>query len=43
MSASAMLSDVAELVMGQSPPSASYNETGDGLPFYQGKTDFGAT
>ena len=39
-----MLSDVAELVMGQSPPSTSYNdESGYGLPFYQGKTDFGAT
>ena len=43
MSATIMLSDVAELVMGQSPPSTSYNDTGDGLPFYQGKTDFGAT
>ena len=38
-----MLSDVAELVMGQSPPSTSYNDGGYGLPFYQGKTDFGAT
>ena len=27
--------------MGQSPPSASYNSVGDGLPFFQGKTDFG--
>lgn len=43
MSATVMLSDVAELVMGQSPPSTSYNDVGDGLPFYQGKTDFGAT
>lgn len=43
MSAAVMLSDVAELVMGQSPPSTSYNDVGDGLPFYQGKTDFGAT
>lgn len=32
---------VAELILGQSPPSSSYNETGDGLPFYQGKVDFG--
>jgi type I restriction enzyme S subunit len=38
-----MLSDIAKLVMGQSPPSSSYNDIGDGLPFYQGKTDFGAT
>ncbi|NLX25274.1 MAG: hypothetical protein GXY61_04845 [Lentisphaerae bacterium] len=29
--------------MGQSPPSTSYNDVGEGLPFYQGKTDFGAT
>ena len=43
MSATVILSDVAELVMGQSPPSTSYNDAGDGLPFYQGKTDFGAT
>lgn len=35
------LSSVADIIMGQSPPSSSYNETGDGLPFYQGKTDFG--
>ena len=37
----AKLADVAELIMGQSPPSATYNEDGDGLPFFQGKTDFG--
>jgi len=43
MSAAVKLADVAELVMGQSPPSTSYNDLGDGLPFYQGKTDFGAT
>ena len=27
--------------MGQSPPGSTYNETGEGLPFYQGRTDFG--
>ena len=43
MSDSVKLSDVAEFVMGQSPPSTSYNDAGYGLPFYQGKTDFGAT
>jgi type I restriction enzyme S subunit len=43
MSTAVMLSDVAELVMGQSPPSTCYNDAGVGLPFYQGKTDFGAT
>jgi len=36
-----ILSSVAELIMGQSPPSDTYNDKGDGLPFYQGKTDFG--
>ena len=27
--------------MGQSPASDSYNEDGDGLPFFQGNADFG--
>lgn len=27
--------------MGQSPPSKTYNRTGDGLPFFQGKAEFG--
>ena len=35
------LSDCCEITMGQSPPGDTYNEDGDGLPFYQGKTDFG--
>jgi len=30
------------LVMGQSPKSENYNEIGEGLPFHQGVTDFGA-
>ncbi|PXF56960.1 MAG: hypothetical protein C4B58_11520 [Deltaproteobacteria bacterium] len=29
------------LTMGQSPPGKTYNETGDGLPFFQGRRDFG--
>lgn len=29
------------LTMGQSPPGDTYNEIGEGLPFYQGRTDFG--
>jgi len=29
------------LTMGQSPPGETYNNTGEGLPFYQGRTDFG--
>jgi len=36
------LGDVATIVMGQSPVSSTYNEHGEGLPFFQGKTDFGA-
>ena len=35
------LSSVAQIIMGQSPPSSSYNSRGQGLPFFQGKTDFG--
>ncbi|MCL2045284.1 MAG: restriction endonuclease subunit S [Oscillospiraceae bacterium] len=35
------LGDVASFNMGQSPSSDSYNNTGEGLPFFQGKTDFG--
>ena len=27
--------------MGQSPPSKFYNQSGDGMPFFQGKADFG--
>ncbi len=29
------------LTMGQSPPGSTYNENGNGLPFYQGRKDFG--
>lgn len=29
------------LTMGQSPPGETYNSVGNGLPFFQGKTDFG--
>ncbi|GAB3480060.1 restriction endonuclease subunit S [Azotobacter salinestris] len=29
------------LTMGQSPPGDTYNEVGEGIPFYQGRTDFG--
>ncbi len=34
------LSDVAEIIMGQSPPGSTYNEAGIGLPFFQGVRDF---
>jgi len=30
-----------QLTMGQSPPGSTYNEDGDGLPFFQGRRDFG--
>jgi type I restriction enzyme S subunit len=36
-----LLSTVAQINMGQSPPSSSYNLRGQGLPFFQGKADFG--
>lgn len=29
------------LTMGQSPPGVSYNESGSGVPLYQGRSDFG--
>jgi type I restriction enzyme, S subunit len=35
------LSDIADVIAGQSPTSDLYNSAGEGLPFYQGKTDFG--
>ncbi len=36
-----IVSDAFNLTMGQSPPGETYNQEGDGLPFYQGRTDFG--
>ena len=30
-----------DVTMGQSPPGHTYNENGDGLPFFQGRADFG--
>ncbi|MBE7692600.1 restriction endonuclease subunit S [Tenacibaculum finnmarkense] len=39
-----VLSNISELLdvnMGQSPPSSSYNTEGIGIPFMQGKTEFG--
>ena len=35
------LKDIAKITMGQSPDSSSYNEEGDGMPFFQGNADFG--
>ena len=36
-----VLSDIANITMGQSPDGSSYNEDGEGIVFYQGSTDFG--
>ena len=33
--------DICTLIMGQSPDSSSYNTNYEGLPFYQGNSDFG--
>ena len=35
------LGEVCEVIAGQSPPSTSYNYDREGLPFFQGKADFG--
>ena len=35
------LSDIAIITMGQSPDGETYNIDGDGMIFYQGRTDFG--
>lgn len=35
------LDEVANIIMGQSPDSDSYNEMGEGVPFFQGNADFG--
>jgi len=35
------LGEVCKLNMGQSPDSSTYNDNGEGVPFYQGNADFG--
>lgn len=35
------LGEKCKITMGQSPPSSTYNESGSGTPFYQGRKDFG--
>jgi len=35
------LSKIAGINMGQSPPGSSYNNEGNGIPFFQGNADFG--
>lgn len=36
------LAEVASIIAGQSPEGSAYNDLGKGLPFYQGKKEFGA-
>lgn len=36
-----VLSDIADIVMGQSPKGDTYNDDGDGVVFYQGRAEFG--
>lgn len=35
------VSSLGEVVMGQSPPGSTFNEDGQGIPFFQGVRDFG--
>ncbi len=35
------LTNICDILMGQSPPGETYNESGDGVVFYQGNRDFG--
>lgn len=34
------LASITKIIAGQSPESSTYNSTGEGLPFFQGKADF---
>jgi type I restriction enzyme S subunit len=36
------LDEICEVIAGQSPPSETYNSEGEGIPFFQGKADFGS-
>jgi len=35
--------EITTIIMGQSPPGSTYNTKVEGLPFFQGKADFGET
>ena len=37
------LEQISKIILGQSPPSSTYNTNRKGLPFYQGKLEFGET
>lgn len=39
--AAGCVDDEFDLTMGQSPPGDTYNEIGEGTPFFQGRADFG--
>lgn len=36
------IENISTVIMGQSPPSSTYNDARKGLPFFQGKAEFGA-
>jgi len=36
------IGEIAQVNMGQSPSSSTYNDNGEGLPFFQGNADFGS-
>jgi type I restriction enzyme, S subunit len=38
----ATIGECCTVIAGQSPPGSSYNEVGRGVPFFQGKAEFGA-
>lgn len=38
----ATVNEVSHVVLGQSPPGSSYNDVGHGIPFFQGKAEFGS-
>ncbi|MGI9194586.1 MAG: restriction endonuclease subunit S [Actinomycetota bacterium] len=35
------IAELCEVIQGQSPPGSTYNTAGEGLPFFQGKAEFG--
>jgi len=35
------LGNISDIIAGQSPPSSTYNSEGNGIPFFQGKADYG--
>ncbi len=39
--AESSLDKISKIILGQSPPSSTYNNSGKGLPFFQGKAEFG--